>query len=396
MRCNSGLKNWGGDCVSTCTMPILATKYGETHVELTDELHLVVPSEFSKPCISKKPTKAGSIVVNYWNLALDKRGHKACPTLEHAEAFRDSVTWTPEQVFKTVTVAEVLSRKVFFEHYHRLAPQAIEYEAKDVPLDPYWTGAWIGDGTSTKCQITTADQEIVDYTTVIAESYGMKVVQQKNKIVYSITNGNGGRVGGHPRPQKEVVLAAIRCLEASRSEWLWTATAKEHGVSVIVLRKYYAMHTEGTLDEYYRQHEKNPIILALKGLGVWNNKHIPKCYLENSRDVRLKVLAGIIDTDGSLDHGGGYVMRFANKRLLDDVVTLARSLGFKCNDVASYMAMCTNASGGPKACQAYRTRISGGNNLSDIPVLLERKRSKKNRLQRNDQEHFWIVPDAVA
>jgi len=89
-------------------------------------------------------------------------------------------------------------------------------------------------------------------------------------------------------------------------------------------------------------------------------------------------------------------MSFANKRLLDDVVTLARSLGFKCNDVTSYMAICTNAAGGPKACQAYRTRISGGNNLSDIPVLLERKRSKENRLQRNDQEHLWIMPDAVA
>jgi len=127
MRCNRGLKTWRGDCVSTCTMPILATKYGETRVELTDELRLVVPSEFSKPCISKKPTKAGSIVVNYWNLALDKRGHKASPTLEKAEAFRDSVTWTPEQVLKTVTVAEVLAKKFFFEHYHRLAPQAIPF-----------------------------------------------------------------------------------------------------------------------------------------------------------------------------------------------------------------------------------------------------------------------------
>ena len=33
----------------------------------------------------------------------------------------------------------------------------------------------------------------------------------------------------------------------------------------------------------------------LRSYNLLNNKHIPKQYLENSQDIRLKVLAGIID-----------------------------------------------------------------------------------------------------
>lgn len=370
-------------------MPILKTKYGETCVELTDELNLVVPSEHSKPCISKKRDKNGYFRVPYWHLPLDKKATRCFRNLEDAEAFRDSVIWTREQVLKTVTVADVLSRPYHYQKYHRLARQAVEYEAQDVPLDPYFCGVWLGDGCSRACKITTADQEILDYITMIADTYGMKVMQTKYEIDYIITNGNHGRAGGVPTLDKDTMMQAIQSAGTLKE------VAGKFGLSIPTLRRYRSMHAEGNLDEYYRTHDQNPIILVLKELGLIMNKHIPKCYLENSREVRLKVLAGLIDTDGSL-HNGGYDMCFANKRLLEDVVTLAKSLGFKCRDIASVMKTCTNAPGGPKACQAYRSYISGGNDLKDIPVLLERKRIKKDKVQRYDQEHFQIIPDTEA
>lgn len=371
-------------------MPVLKTKYAETLVELTDELKLVVPSEHSRPCIFNKPSNTGSIAVRYWDLSLDKPVKRRFPTREDAVVFRDSVTWTRDQVLKTVTVEDVLARPYYFQKYHRLAPQAVEYEAQDVPLDPVFLGIWLGDGCSRACKITTADKEILDYITTIADSYGMVVVQQKYAIDYVITNGNRDRSGGTPCIERDTITRAIRSLVTHGMRW--EATGREFGMSSNALRRYHALHVDGKLDEFYRTHAQNPINLALKGLRMWGNKHIPKCYLENTRDVRLKVLAGLIDTDGHLDHGG-YDMCFANKRLLDDVVTLARSLGFKCREVASVMKTCTNAAGGPKACQAYRSYISGGNDLKDIPVLLERKRIIKDKVQRYDQEHFQILPD---
>jgi hypothetical protein len=44
----------------------------------------------------------------------------------------------------------------------------------------------------------------------------------------------------------------------------------------------------------------NPLIAKLKGLDLIHNKHIPEIYLRNSKEVRLQVLAGLIDTDGHL------------------------------------------------------------------------------------------------
>jgi superfamily II DNA or RNA helicase len=59
------------------------------------------------------------------------------------------------------------------------------------------------------------------------------------------------------------------------------------------------------------------------------NKHIPMLYKCNSREIRLHVLAGIIDSVGHYD-GNGYDVSMEEELLIDDVVYLARSLGFAC------------------------------------------------------------------
>jgi intein/homing endonuclease len=62
-----------------------------------------------------------------------------------------------------------------------------------------------------------------------------------------------------------------------------------------------------------------------------NNKHIPHIYKCNSSENRLKLLAGLIDSDGHLIKNGGYEFTQKNEKLMDDVIYLARSLGFSCN-----------------------------------------------------------------
>ena len=60
------------------------------------------------------------------------------------------------------------------------------------------------------------------------------------------------------------------------------------------------------------------------------DKFIPNLYKYNSREVRLNVLKGLLDTDGYV-HGNIPVFTTTSKRLMEDVIEVARSLGYNCN-----------------------------------------------------------------
>jgi hypothetical protein len=96
------------------------------------------------------------------------------------------------------------------------------------------------------------------------------------------------------------------------------------------------------------------------------------------------VLAGIIDTDGHLACNG-YAMAFASRPLLEDVLTLARSLGYRCPEIVAY-----NAKLKGKEYPAFKSRICGGADLMDIPVLLPHKTITKMKRSGN-QLRFTIT-----
>jgi hypothetical protein len=60
------------------------------------------------------------------------------------------------------------------------------------------------------------------------------------------------------------------------------------------------------------------------GDGTTNSEHIPMLYKCNSRTNRLKLLAGLLDGNGAKS----FEFTYKNEKLLDDVIYLARSLGF--------------------------------------------------------------------
>ena len=64
-----------------------------------------------------------------------------------------------------------------------------------------------------------------------------------------------------------------------------------------------------------------------------HNKFIPNDYLYNSKDVRYKVLAGLLNTDGSVHNTNKPSIEFCSTslKLFTGVVTLARSLGMFVN-----------------------------------------------------------------
>lgn len=373
-------------------MPKLVTKDYTVEVALDDEIILVVPNMIANPRVYKRKLSKPTWSVLYWDTKKWRCRKKNFGTPEAAETFKvKSKVEDQELLIKKVTIGEVVENIKFFETHFRIHPVAVEYEHKDVPLNEFFLGIWLGDGSSEQCRITSADQEIVDYITKIAKQHDLNVVHD-GKYMYTLTASSGRNSNGI---DQSAVEAAIRDLAEGKSD---EEASEANGMSMKTLVKYKQIHDRGELDTYFYDRRRNPITEILKSLGIFGAgmKRIPELYLKNSRKVRLGVLAGIIDTDGSLSNESGYDMCFANKELTEDVAVLAKSLGFRCSNVKACNRQCTNAAGGSKACQAYRFRICGGDNLMEIPLLLPRKRITKPKTQRYDQLRFKIVPSTPA
>lgn len=107
-----------------------------------------------------------------------------------------------------------------------------------------------------------------------------------------------------------------------------------------------------------------------------SDKSVPFEYKTASRDVRLEVLAGLIDTDGSLNCEG-YDFISKSEQLAKDVVFLARSLG-----LAAYVKKCKKGIKSLNFTGDYwRVSISG--DCSIIPVRIPYKKAKLRKQKKN-------------
>ncbi len=79
----------------------------------------------------------------------------------------------------------------------------------------------------------------------------------------------------------------------------------------------------------------NGLIEALRGLGLWSirseEKFIPETYRVASREARLALLRGVMDTDGWVERWGSARFCSTSERLARDVADLVRSLGGWCS-----------------------------------------------------------------
>lgn len=68
----------------------------------------------------------------------------------------------------------------------------------------------------------------------------------------------------------------------------------------------------------------------LRTIGVLGDKHIPMHYLRASETQRRALLAGLLDTDGTVTNGGSVQFSVTSRRLAADVEELIVSLGYRC------------------------------------------------------------------
>ncbi len=202
-----------------------------------------------------------------------------------------------------------------FKKFYRHFKVRVDYPDLDLPIDPYYVGLWLGDGSVSKPEVTTADQEIVEYLRDYASSLGLSTTEYECK--------------------------------SSPGTFRVSITGKKTGKVI---------------------DKPEPLLVKLRDLGILNNKHIPNRYLINSRANRFHLLAGLIDSDGYSGVQSSIGFCNKNEMICDQVVTLVRSLGLCATKGSKY---------NKKYDQTYYTVYIGGNNLEEIPLLLKRKYPQK-------------------
>jgi hypothetical protein len=219
----------------------------------------------------------------------------------------------------------------------------VNYEEKDVKFDPYLLGVWLGDGTHTHPIIASNDIEI--------QKYVLNWCHENDAELRRKNNSNG-------KVDLKNSIGNSSCESCKACD--------QKGQKICDT-------TKDDVSENANNLRTNPFTNQLKHYKLIGNKHIPKDYMMNSRDIRLKVLAGIIDSDGNVSNEGKRIQIIQTEpKLSDQIILLARSLGFVVN---FRMRERKNVSifNGPKKDYKDQCTINLSGNISEIPTILPRK-----------------------
>lgn len=226
---------------------------------------------------------------------------------------------------KDISVRDWINSTKTFKHLHKLVYTGVEFNrSNNLTIDPYFLGILLGDGNLTNLTpvFTTVDKVLYDYL----ES------------------------------------------ECTKHNCYLTCTGSNGGIDYRIVSKESSYKNCNLITKELRS-------LGLMGLGS-GDKFIPNDYLITSKENRLKLLAGLLDTDGSLSKSkNGYThIDYITKseKLSNDIVFLCRSLGFWAS-----VNKCKKSCQGDFTGNYYRIYING--NLSLIPSKLSRKQSTKTK-----------------
>lgn len=106
-----------------------------------------------------------------------------------------------------------------------------------------------------------------------------------------------------------------------------TTMDKELAVAIHKTGYEYGKIYKRNLNDKASQYRFLGLRKELKKLGVFRNKHIPEKYLFSSKQQRLSLLQGLMDSDGTANKGGNVEFTNTNKKIIDGVYFLLVSLG---------------------------------------------------------------------
>lgn len=236
-----------------------------------------------KLCLSNKiywdnnKSKCGSWCINWFDKDIYKFRKKSIAvskTKTKEEAFKQMLNFIDKNIDNDKIVDIPINKYIKIdEKTKRLLlgvklNTPIKWNHKNIKLDPYILGMWLGDGTSRGYSFTSIDKELIEYYKKWATKNNCKISVHKSGIHFGIIKDNTNF---------------------------------------------------------------NNFQTCLKYYNLINNKHIPDDYIYNDISIRLSVLAGLIDTDGHVSNNGTTIRLTQcekNYKIIEGVKTIAESLGF--------------------------------------------------------------------
>lgn len=207
----------------------------------------------------------------------------------------------------------------------RIVSKPIEFDEKDLPIDPYVFGVWLGDGYSSSSRFVlnkNEDEVILDYLVKYFGYSSLKINEEgDNYIKINFT-------------KKELI------------------------------------------DGYYR----NNFVQKLKDLNVYGNKRVPDLYKKSSLSQRLEIINGIIDTDGTKSkRSNSHIIAMSRKDLMEDIYYLLKSCGICCSEITESTSNFNT--------QVYRITFNDYNGVLN-PKVLHKKSSPKNNFSRRSRMYI--------
>ena len=176
--------------------------------------------------------------------------------------------------YKTLTTKDIIKGMEEGRKFFLPVNNAIEFEEKELPIPPYVLGVLIGDGC--------------------------------------LTNFRGERAIKISNTEEDIIQKVAKL----------TDTTRVYYQSSCYTKCFYTPH-----------HKEYKDYLTAVGLATYSyHKFIPQEYLHSSIKQRRELLAGLIDTDGSVDPiKNCFSFSTTSERLKDDFLWLCRSLGYNCH-----------------------------------------------------------------
>jgi RecA/RadA recombinase len=234
-----------------------------------------------------------------------------------------------------VSIAEYQTLNKTLREALKLYRSPLSFDKKEVKYDPYWVGLWLGDGSVGQTDITKDEPDLEPFFEEFAKN---------NKITY--------------RKRENIE----RC-----STYLFTNAAGG---------------------------KENPLLNFVRDELVKNKvKRIPLNYLSNSKENRLRLLAGLLDSDGYLNKetGTGFEIVAKDNGLSDDISLLARGLGLRVNVSIKKVQL-----EGWESPRNYN-RISITGKCSEIPTLIKRKQGADSKNNQNElRTGFELSPLGIG
>ncbi|MEN9315024.1 MAG: hypothetical protein RIS35_1417 [Pseudomonadota bacterium] len=253
--------------------------------------------------------------------------------------------WDAPRVLDTARLSAMLERSRYRGRLWIDMPVGEFGHSEALPVDPWLLGALLGDGNlcGTSVRFTTKPLEMMD------------------------------RLRERLQPELETV-------DAGRFDWRLV------------------QHDRGKPEGHHGQ-RANPLKTALEVLGLWGrtslDKFIPRLYLDASREARLDLLRGLLDTDGWVERWGTVRFSTASAQLARDIAELARSLGAWCS-IRTKQPWCTVEGERRPGAIAHVCTISHPDPSSLFLLSDKLARVEGGRVRRKMPVLVDIVPTRMA